>query len=331
MPTHCLHNNGLFGLLIVCLSGLLCGCAPGPADSQEVAAKGLYSGAFDRNGNQYVIGSIHHGGSFWDDRGERLFNWNHQNQQNSVIVASAISPEGDWAITAESRSLVLWSTRSGKAVTYLATPAEVLSVALGANGNYALVGTTNNSALLYSLRQNAVVRELQHGNTVRSVAISDNGRYALTGSEDTTAVLWNLDNGRPLYSMQHSDDVQQVALSPDGRLALSAAQYDKAIIWRTDTGEIVRELALGAEQLKRGKRFTAARFNDLGNRLLTGRPDQTVELWDVDQGTRLNYWRLPKRNAWKPTGAAVIAVSFDPRNGVYHALAANGFKHRLSQ
>jgi len=310
---------------------LLSGCfQPGPEASLEVAAKGLYSGDISTEGDQFVIGSIYHGGSFWRGK-ERVFNWNHKADDKTVIVATDFSPDGNWVITAEARALVLWSTRTGQASQYLATPADVLDVALGPNGNYALVGMTDNSALLYSLRQKAVVRVLPHNNSVRSVAISDDGRLGLTGSEDTTATLWDLDSGRPLQRMQHADDVQQVALSPDGSIALTAAQYDKAILWRTRNGEVIGELPLGAERLKRGTRFTAARFSADGGQLLTGMPNQEVQLWDVNRLTLLNQWRLPKRQAWKPTSAAVVAVSFDQRPGIYHVLASDGFKHDLKR
>lgn len=318
-----------FCVLVLGLS--LAACAPGPTASVEVAVKGLYSGAYSERGDYFVIGSIHHGGSLWQSPDERLFNWNHHTGEASVIVASDISPEGGFAITAEARALVLWSTQSGEALAYLATPAEILDVALGSNGNYALVGMTDNSALLYSLRQKSVVRVLQHSNSVRSVALSKDGRYGLTGSEDTSAILWDLNTGLLLHTFSHSDDVQQVALSPDGSLALTAAQYDKAVIWRTSDGTALGTLPLSAEGLKRGLRFTAARFSANGDQLLTGSPDQRVQLWDVNRMTELAHWQLPKRNAWKPTSASVIDVAFSQKPGVYLALASNGFAHQLRQ
>ncbi len=309
---------------------VITGCKPTPDKSLEIASQGLYSADLSSDGEKLAIGSIYHGGSLWSGR-ERLYNWNHKSGEMTDIVALDFSPDNQWVMTAAPRSLVLWSTRSGKASAFLSTPAQVTSVALGTNGNYALIATTNNDALLYSPRQQSVVRELPHSNSVRSVAISDDGKIGLTGSEDTSATLWNLQTGRPLHQVSHTDEVQLVALSPDGRMALSAAQYDKAVLWRTNNGEIVGELPISAEKIKRGKLFTAARFNAKGDRLLTGSSDQEVQLWDANRLQLLAEWRLPKRNAWQPTAAAVIAVGFDQRAGVYHAISANGFSHRLKR
>lgn len=308
----------------------LSGCKPTPEESLEVAVTGLYSADFSSDGKSLVVGSIYHGGSFWSGD-ERRYNWNHKSDEMTVVVASAFSPDGQWAMTGAARSVVLWSTRTGQSAAFLSTPADVVDIALGTNGTYALVGTTNSEALLYSPNQDSVVRTLPHNNSVASVAISDNGRLAVTGSEDATATLWDLQTGRPLKQIKHEEEVQTVALSPDGRIALSAAQFDKALLWKTDSGKVLGELPLNAEHLKRGKRFTAARFSKKGDQLLTGTADQEVQLWDVNRFQLLAQWRLPKRSAWRPTGAAVLAVSFDKRPGMYHAAASDGFVHQLKR
>ncbi|BFM04969.1 hypothetical protein R50071_01730 [Halioxenophilus aromaticivorans] len=306
------------------------GCKPGPEQSQEIAAQGLYSASISTDGNLLTVGSIYHGGSLWSGD-ERLFNWNHKSGEMTELVAVDFSPESQWAVTAAARSFVLWSARNGKASAYLSTPAQVTDIALGPNGNYALVGTTNNDALLYSPRQQSVVRELPHSNSVRSVAISGDGRLGLTGSEDANATVWDLQTGNALHRKRHNDEVQLVALSPDGRLALSAAQYDKALLWRTRSGDEIGKLPISDEKIKRGKLFTAAQFSAKGDQLLTGTSDQEVQLWNTRKLTLLAEWRLPKRHAWQPTGAAVIAVGFDRRSGMYHAVTANGFSHILKR
>ncbi|GAA6167079.1 WD40 repeat domain-containing protein [Sessilibacter corallicola] len=318
--------------LIIGLVAALCGCevSKGPSSSFEIASKGTYSASYDATGQHLVIGSIYHGGSLWDKRGERLFNWNHKAKEASVIIATSISHNGKWAATAEKSAFAIWSLESGQATAYVATPGDVLDIALSANGNLLLVGLTNNSALLYQTRTQRVVRTFQHRNTVRTVALSADGRFALTGSEDRTAILWDVNSGKSLVTKEHEDDVQQVAISDNGELAMSAAQYDKAIVWRTNTGKELGQLPLGAQRLARGTRFTAARFSADGNRLLTGQPNRLVQLWDVNSLKLLDKWELPKRNAWKPTSASVQAVAFTSKNS-FHAVGSNGFAHKLTR
>jgi len=133
-----------------------------------------------------------------------------------------------------------------------------------------------------------------------------------------------------LHSFQHNDDVQLVVLSSDGSLVLSVSKYDKAVVWQSETGNVLGELALNAEHLKRGLRFTSARFSEDKRFLLTGRPDQWVELWSLETMETIAKWKVPKRDRWKPTSAAILAVTFGQKENEFWAVASNGFVHRLT-
>jgi WD40 repeat protein len=319
---------------LTALSLLLAACTPGkaPQSSLEVAVKGLHSAAISDDGQYAAIGSIHHGGSLWRTRdGERLYNWNHREGELTTIFTADFSPDNKWAMTAGPHALVLWDMKEGKAVRYWTAPGEVLSIALSNDGNFALLGLSDHSAVLFDVIRGGVKRTFSHGNRVRSVAMSNDGRLAVTGSEDYTAALWDVASGKMLHKIQHEDDVQMVAISPDGKLAMSAAKYDKAVLWDTQSGALVGEIPLGKENLRRGMRFTAAKFSEDGRQLLTGRPDQIVQLWDTRSVKLIDSWTLPKRDAWKPTSSAVIAVAFGQNNSQYHAGASNGMLHVLKR
>lgn len=314
------------------LSFGLGGCSAGnePSASLEVAARGAQAGAVSDDGRHLLVGSVHHGGSLWRLRdGERLYDWNHQPNEKTTLVASDFSADGQWALSADVHTLVLWSLQDGAAHRYWTAPGEILSVALGANGRVALLGLSDHTAVLFDIQRGGVLRTFAHQNRVRSVDLSRDGRLALTGSEDYTANLWEVASGRLLQQMNHDDDVQMVALSPAGDLALSAAKYDRAVLWKTADGSEVGDLPLAGEAFKRGQRFTAARFSDDGRYLLTGLPNQTVELWDTRSLKTLQRWTLPKRDAWKPTSAAVLALGFGAGDNQFVALASNGLAHQL--
>ncbi len=307
-----------------------CDKPAGPARSLEVAARGLYSGAISDDGNYAIAGSIFHGGSLWRlNDNARIFNWNHDKDEPSTLIATDFSNNGKWALTATVNTLVLWDIETGEGVRYWAAPDEILDAKLGPDGRTALLGLANHTAVLFDIRRGGILQVFPHLNRVRSVDVSDDGKLALTGSEDYSAVLWDMETGKELRRVTHEDDVQLVRLSTDGKLALSAGKYDRALVWETGTGNIVGEVPLKAEHLKRGLRFTAARFSENNQYLLTGRPDQWVELWSISPPmTRVDRWKLPKRDAWKPTSAAVVDVAF-ANNNTFQAIASNGFIHFL--
>ena len=301
-----------------------------PSSTIEVAAQGNNSASLSRDGSKAVIGSINHGGSLWlVGKGERKFNWNH-GKNKTTLVASAFSPEGNWAMTTDSHTLVLWNTKTGNALRFWTAPGEVLSLALGPNGEFALLGMGDHSAVIFDAKRGGVKRSFYHQGRVRSVDLSADGKFALTGSEDRTAVLWNLASGKSMQTFKHEEDVQLVRLSERGDKAMSAAKYDKAVIWNTGNGKLIGTIPLSAEKVKRGLRFSAARFNRQGNLLLIGRPDQRVQLWDTNTMKIRKQWKINKRDPWKPTGAAVQDVAFSKTKGEYISVSSNGFIQKLN-
>lgn len=334
-PTNSRKRKQAATLALLSMTTLLltaCDGGRAPDQSWEVAVKGTYSAALTEDGKLGAIGSISHGGSLWQtDSGERLYNWNHREGEYSTIIACGFSPEGRFALTADHQTMVLWSTESGKPLTFWTAPSEVFSVALSPDGNYALLGLGDFSVVLFDVKRGGIQRSFYHENRVRSVDLSDDGTLAVSGSDDQTATLWDLQAGKALFHWQHDAEVLTVALSPRGDKALTVAKYDKAVIWDTHTGKAIGELPLGASAIKRGQAFTSAVFSADGRQLLTGDSDRGVQLWDTDSLTRLEHWTVPKRDLWKPTGATVVAVSFSPQRNRYYAVASNGYIHRLSR
>lgn len=292
----------------------------------EVAAIGVTAASLSKDGRFAVVGSLYHGVSLWHTADEeRLFDWSHQAQENTTLVSAHVSANQEWALTADTHNLALWNMQNGEGVRYWRAPGTVLSARINQDASAALLGLSDHTAVLFDIRRGGILRTLQHQNRVRSVALSDDGSVALTGSEDYTAVAWNLANGEAMARIEHQDDVQLVVISPDGTLALSVSKYDKALIWETQTGRELGEIPLGAQRLKRGLRFTTARFSADNRFLLTGRPDQIVSLWRVSDLSAQKHWRLPKRKAWKPTGASILDLAFAGEDNRFYAVTSNGF------
>ncbi len=317
-------------LVAVALTLQSCDRPDPPAQVTEIAAIGLNAGQLDAASRFAIAGSIHHGISLWRTADqERLFDWTHSQDAPTTMIAADFSDDAMWALTADVHTLALWRTDTGENHRYWTVPARILAVQLSDNGQRALLGLDDHTAVLFDLINGGILQTLRHHNRVRSVALSGDARIALTGSEDYRAVSWDLRSGEPLARFQHSDDVQLVTLSADATLALSVSKYDKAVIWHAHTGEVVGQLPLAAEGLKRGLRFTAARFSADNRLLLTGRPDQRVTLWSVETQEALHEWTIPKRSRWKPTGASIMDVAFTDRHDTFYAIGSNGFLARL--
>lgn len=314
-----------------CLLILLCACSGDkPLQSTEVATRSIYSAALTSDSQMALIGAEFHGGSLWrlSDK-ERLFDWNHRQGEQTTITLSSFSPDGRWALTTDSKTLVLWDTETGAGERFWSSAADVLAISLGGKGNLALLGLADKTAALQAVKRGGILRSFQHAERVTSVALSEDGKRALTGSDDQSAVIWDTETGKALHSVVHSDPVQLVALSRDGLRALSVAQYDSMKIWDTRSGETLWQIPIKKAWLKRGMTFSSARFSDDGAYLLSGRPDGLVQLWDIDQQNLVYEWRLPRRKAYQPLVPSVLSVGFGTAGNRFYAVSSDGFVHQL--
>jgi len=312
--------------------GLLSGCgqADKPSKSVEYAVQGSYSGAISTQARYGIIGSIQHGGSLWDmTQHERLYNWNHQPNSYTNLVAAAFSPEGDYALTAGQLDLVLWQLADGRPVWYWNAPAEILAADLGPAGSLALLGLADHTALLFDIKNGGIHQTLRHQGRVRAVAISADGSVAITGSDDNVARLWNLATGEPLQQQLHGNGVNTVAISPSGEYLFSAGQLDKAIIWRASNGRIVHTLTTDESFIPQRISYTAAVFSPNSDRLLTGTSAGLVQLWRLSDGGEIKRWELHKRDPFRPTSATVYALGFGGDR--FYALGSNGFVNELRE
>ena len=319
--------------LLTTLVFCCCGCSNGKTSSEswEVAPQGVFSAAIGKNGQIAVIGTVFEGGSLWQlDKGERRYNWNHQKATLSDITATAISPNGEFALTADPKTIVLWGTSDGQSLTYCVSPGNILAVALSAKGDYALLGLSDFTAVIFDVKHGGVKKTFYHANRVRSVSLSKDGVYVLTGCEDKTATLWDAKSGKKLFTQQHTNDVQLVALSPDGKIAFSSSKYDRAIFWDTKTGVIIGVIE-PLDENRYGMTFTNAEFSADSKQLLTGSTDRSVKLWNVQDQTLIEHWTMPIKEIGRPSWASTVAVGYGEKPNTYFAVSSDGFIHKFEK
>lgn len=315
-------------LLAVALNG--CDRSLKPTAQIPVAAGATTSGVIDDRGEFAVVGSLHHGISYWRlaDH-ERLYDWKHTESGDTVLAAADFSPGANWVLTADRNTLVLWDTATGEAPRYWQAPGEILSVQLGQEGNRALLGLNDHTAVIFDIRRGGVLQTLRHSGPVNSVALDAQGKIAVTGSDDRTAATWDLETGKKLATRRHNEAVQLAAISADGSLVLSVSKYETAVIWQSQSGTVISEIPLRAGRLKRGLRFTSARFSEDNRFLLAGQTDQTIVLWPLDNLKNPTSWKIGTRRLWKPHGAFIIDVAFTDDPTLVRALASNGLLYEL--
>jgi WD40 repeat protein len=156
----------------------------------------------------------------------------------------------------------------------------VTSVALTADGQFALSGSWDKTLRLWELSTGRCLRTLEsHTDRVESVALTSDGRFALSGSCDKTLRLWELATGRCLRTLKgHTGAVTAVALTGDARFALSGS-WDKTLrLWELATGRCLLTLVGHADSVT-----SVALTSDAGF-ALSASQDKTLRLWELASG-----------------------------------------------
>ncbi|MFQ3230708.1 MAG: WD40 repeat protein [Reinekea sp.] len=307
-----------FYLVIFLIIPLLASCWPtGATTHQQLAMQGAYSASIDAQGENLVLGSLQHGGSYWNIPSfARLYNWNHRSGYLTEILYSSFSADGSYALTANYYNLVLWNTQTGESVAFWEAPSRIQSADLSADGLFALLGMDNGQAVLFDVQHGGVLREFQHNGPVISVSLNTQTGIALTGSEDNTAKLWNTRDASLIRQFGYSNQVSLVKLSKTGAVALMVPSSEKAELWDLTTRRKIAELKTAKYRL------TSATF--IGDeRLLTGTTYRDIFEFDAKTGKRTNRWRIGSEVKQALKSTSVLDIGW--RDSKLIAVGSNGY------
>lgn len=157
------------------------------------------------------------------------------------------------------------------------------SVALSADGRYAVTGGSDRTVRVWDLSTGRLLRLLEgFGGTVRAVAFTPDGQNVVVAGDDQSVWVREWSTGRLEQTMEsRGGPVNSVALSPDGRRAVTGSSDGKIRVWELSTGRLLHTLdghPPGA---------CAVAVSPDGRRVTTGGADHLVRVWDITNGRQL--------------------------------------------
>ncbi len=295
-------------------------------ETWEHAKSGLYDAAYSDDGRFALVSTIAEGALLWDIADNKaLYKWQHDKNSENAIVHIDFSPDGNWVITAEENTYVIWSTSTGRALGYWEIATDITDVAISNQARYVLLGLRDGRALHINQKTGRRLEVIAHRNEpVSSVDMSSSGRIVVTGGYDQRAVAWDAKSGKEITKFIHKSRVTLVVLDRRAEHVFSADNKGHAFVWKLRSGEKVSQLQLKERQYN----ISAAQFSKDGSQLLTGSPGRTVTAWDRGTGTHLKSWSAVKKQSWIPRGAIVQAVAFAADGKTIVAETSNGHGHR---
>jgi WD40 repeat protein len=242
-----------------------------------------------------------------------------------VVTAVAYTPDGESiASVGDDSTLRLWNAATGAPLNV--TPEQALAnevLAASPDGTVLVTGGEKGVVELWDARSGHLLKSVKvadnvtgHINDVRfdrsgnwfAVVVQDR---IVTYDTKTLTVRPPVIKVAPGYGAGPAL-VYQVAISPDGHTI--AAGTDTLKLINADDGEELRSISLGAS---RGGSFaTAVAFSSDGNRLVTGRIDGAIQLWDTHTGEQIGQALTGQTGkstdvVFSPDGGQLASTSLD--------------------
>jgi cytochrome c len=193
----------------------------------------------------------------------------------------------------------------------------VRSLAVSADGRYAISGSFDSSAIRWSLTRNAAEQVLRfHDDAVNAVAYLRDGRVATAGADGRIA-LWSAGKPQPDVVLEgHSAPIVALALSPDGAMLASASWDHTVRLW---------PLAGGPPRVLEGhsQNVNGVAFTPDGRSLVSVGYDLTLRIWPLQSGGSPVIVTLPS-----PLNAVAVApdgeIAAGAADGMVYFLTSNG-------
>jgi len=330
-------------LSLLLLSFCLTACTSEREANKQWAHSELssYAAAYSPNGRYVLVGDTDAPAKLWHiEKNRVIYSWQNTPGKAGTTTSVAFSSDGKVAATVEVDTIVLWEMANGKPMMRLSFPVRIKSIALSKHGDYVLLALQDRTAVYFDVIENRVVHILKHdGKPVGSpidqlinvVAISPSGKYALTGGDDQMARLWSLESGKQLRKWKHNNSVNLVSFYPRGGYVLTGAGNDQTYFWHIKSGKqkyMLRKSAwpkdMPLPDFPSFKTTTSAvAFSRDAKYMVTGHPFQQLCIWKVADGSKLDCWRVARRNALRP-GVVLQAVGFSPKGKALYSESGNG-------
>lgn len=114
----------------------------------------------------------------------------------------------------------------------------ISSVALSADGRYALSGSDDGKARLWDLKTGQIKHTWSHISKVSKVQLSPDGQYAMTNAASDGIFIWNTQDGQLLRRLNKIRATTASAVfSPDSKKIATGYSREEIILWDIKTGD----------------------------------------------------------------------------------------------
>jgi WD40 repeat protein len=212
--------------------------------------------------------------------------WDTQSGKPVAVLAETsnetdtaeFSSDSKLLVTARGDSLSLWDAQSGKLLKGpLAEEGPISLIRLSSDGTR-IAATVRSAVHLWETRTGkSAGTQLIHKTEVVALRFSPDGRFIATAARDDSVLVWDVKNANPVVARLPGENGDMLEFAVDGKrlLVASAKAFN------------VFDVPGGKQKLAPSHQIAAissARFDEPGERIVTGSSDRTARIWNAKTG-----------------------------------------------
>lgn len=164
-------------------------------------------------------------------------------------------------------------------------PGKIKTLTFNADGKMVASGSKDRIVRVWDSNTGSLLQALAgHADAIDVVAFTPDGKL-LVSSADKVLKVWEVGTGKLIRTVEDSKKLSSIAFSPDGKSMVTTSE-DVVDLWDVSTWTTLKAFKTdephrhGDREYCCGSTPLAARFDTLGQLIISGHEDGTIKLWN---------------------------------------------------